>query len=134
MVDFAEVNYLAVLAATVATMIIGFLWYSPVLFGKAWVKQMGKNMEEMSGGGPATYILTALTALVGAYILALLMTLTDEQNICTGLCIGLLVGISISAKIGMNFLFEGRKSGLYFITIGYHLVSYAVAGLIIGAM
>lgn len=134
MIDFTEVNYLAVLVATVATMILGFLWYSPVLFGHAWVKQQGKKMEEMSGGGPLTYILTALTALVGAFILALLMTLADENTIASGLSIGLLVGVSIAAKIGMNFLFESKTLGLYFITIGYHLVAYLAAGLIIGAM
>lgn len=134
MFDLAEINYLAVLVATVATMILGFLWYSPVLFGHAWVKQQGKKMEDMSGGGPLTYILTALTALVGVFILALLMTLTDEKTIATGLSLGLLVGLSIAAKIGMNFLFESKTLGLYFITIGYHLVAYLVAGVILGVM
>jgi hypothetical protein len=134
MVDFAEINYLAVLAATLSTMVLGFLWYSPVLFGNAWMKQIDKKKEEMSGGGPVTYILTALTALLGAWILALLLTLTDVTTISSGLTIGLLVGLSISAKIGMNYLFEGKKLGLFLITIGYHLVSYLIAGLIIGAM
>lgn len=132
--DFSEINYLAVLIATAATMVIGFLWYSPILFGNAWMKQLGKKMEELSGGGPLTYILTALSALVGAFLLALLMTLTDETSIEAGLTIGLLIGLSIAAKIGMNYLFEGRKLGLYWITVGYHLVSYIVMGLIIGAM
>ena len=31
-----EVNWLAVLAATVAAFVLGGLWYSPVLFGKRW--------------------------------------------------------------------------------------------------
>lgn len=134
MVNFAEVDYLAVLIATVATMVLGFLWYSPVLLGNAWVKQRGMKMEDISGGGPLTYVLTALTALGGAFILALLLTLTDEATMASGLIVGLLIGISASLKIGMNYLFEGHKLGLYFITIGYHLVSYAVAGLIIGCM
>jgi hypothetical protein len=70
-------------------MVIGFLWYSPVLFGNVWVKQIGKKMEDMSGGGPLTYILTALTALIGSYILALLLTLMDERTIGAGLTMGL---------------------------------------------
>ncbi|QYR21433.1 DUF1761 domain-containing protein [Paenibacillus sp. sptzw28] len=134
MIDFTEVNVLAVLAATVVTMVLGFLWYSPVLFGNAWVKLQGKKMEEMSGGGPVTYILTALTALAGAFILALLLTLADEKTMTAGLTVGLLIGISVSVKIGMNYLFEGKGIQLYLITIGYHLVSYLLAGLIIGAM
>lgn len=134
MVHVTEVNIFAVLIATIATMVLGFLWYSPILLGHAWVKQRGLKMEEMSGGGPLTYLLTALTALGGAFILALLLTLTNEATIWSGLTVGLLIGVSISLKIGMNYLFEGQKLGLYMITIGYHLVSYAVAGLIIGCM
>jgi hypothetical protein len=134
MVHWTEVNYVAVLVATIATMVIGFLWYSPVLFGKAWARQRGLKLENMSGGGTMTYILTALTALCGAFILALLLTLGGERTIPSGLTVGLLIGLSISAKIGMNYLFEGQKLGLYLITIGYHLVSYLVAGLILGAM
>lgn len=134
MVDFAEINYVAVLIATVTTMVLGFLWYSPVLLGNAWMKHRNLSKNEISGGGAMTYILTALTALGGSFILALLLTLTDEPTIWTGLVIGLLIGISVSLKIGMNYLFEGHKLGLYLITIGYHLVSYVIAGLIIGCM
>ena len=50
MLQFGEINYLAVLIATAVTMVLGFLWYSPVLFGNAWVKQIGLNKEEMSSG------------------------------------------------------------------------------------
>ena len=134
MVQLAEVNYFAVLIATVTTMVLGFLWYSPVLLGNAWMKYRGLSKNEMSGGGAMTYVLTALTALGGSFILALLLTLADESTMSDGLVVGLLIGISVSLKIGMNYLFEGHKLGLYFITIGYHLVSYAIAGLIIGCM
>jgi len=134
MLQFGEVNYLAVLIATIVTMVLGFLWYSPVLFGNVWVKQIGLKKEEMSGGGSITYVLTALTALVGTYLLALLLTLTEERTIATGITIGLIIGLIISVKIGMNYLFEKKSLTLYFITIGYHLVTYLLAGIILGAM
>jgi len=133
MVDFGQVNYWAVLIATVVTMVLGFLWYSPVLFGNAWMKQIDRKKEDLSGGGPGTYLLTALTALIGSFILALLLTL-GEASIANGLVIGLLVGLAISVKIGMNYLFEGRKPGLFFITVGYHLAAMLISGVIIGAM
>lgn len=133
MVHMSEVNYWAVLAATVVTMVLGFLWYS-VLFGNAWVKQLGKKKEEMSGGVGLTYGLTALTALIGSWVLALLLTMADETTIASGLLAGLLIGIAVSVKIGMNYLFEKRPLGLYLITIGYHLVSFLIAGLLIGAI
>jgi Protein of unknown function (DUF1761) len=33
-------NYWAILVAVIATMVLGFLWYGPIL-GKAWMKEMG---------------------------------------------------------------------------------------------
>lgn len=134
MVHLAEVNFFAVLLAAVTTMVLGFLWYSPILFGTAWMKYRGLSKNEISGGGAMTYVLTALTALGGSFVLALLLTLADEATIGSGLVVGLLISISISLKIGMNYLFEGHKLGLYLITIGYHLISYVIAGLIIGCM
>ncbi len=35
-----HLNYWAILAAVAATMVLGFLWYGPIL-GKAWMKEMG---------------------------------------------------------------------------------------------
>jgi hypothetical protein len=134
LIDFTEINYLAVLIATVVTMVLGFLWYSPVLFSNAWVKEMGLKREEMSGGSPYAYVLTALTALFGVFILAILVSMVGEKTIANGITVGLLIGISISVKIGMNFLFESRSLKLFIITIGYHLVTYLLTGIIIGAM
>jgi hypothetical protein len=134
MFDWGSISIIGILAATIATMVLGFLWYSPVLFGNAWVKSMGLKMEEMSGGGPLTYGLTALTALAGAFLLALLLTLVPSPSIGDGIVMGLLIGFSIAVKIGMNYLFEGKSFSLYLITIGYHIKSYVIAGAIIGAL
>ena len=36
--DFSKINYLAVLVAALSTFLLGGLWYSPMLFGKAWMR------------------------------------------------------------------------------------------------
>src|SRR3989344_7706455 len=41
------INYLAVLVAAIAAMVLGYLWYGP-LFGKEWAKLMGWTPEEMA--------------------------------------------------------------------------------------
>ena len=51
-----EVNLLAVLVSGVAAMVIGALWYSPLLFGKLWMNGMGfteAKMKEMKEKGMA---------------------------------------------------------------------------------
>jgi hypothetical protein len=38
------ISITAIIVATVANFILGFLWYTP-LFGKAWAKEMGYDMN-----------------------------------------------------------------------------------------
>ena len=40
------INYWAVLVAAVAYMILGAIWYSPILFGSAWMRLIGKTKEQ----------------------------------------------------------------------------------------
>jgi len=35
-----HLNWLAILVAAISTMVVGFLWYSPLLFAKAWMREM----------------------------------------------------------------------------------------------
>ena len=41
-----DMNYLAVLAGAVISLAIGALWYSPPLFGNAWLALIGKTKEQ----------------------------------------------------------------------------------------
>ena len=45
--DYSTINYFAVLAAAVSTFVLGGLWYSPMLFGKAWMR--ANNFTETRG-------------------------------------------------------------------------------------
>jgi len=44
-------NWLAILVAAISTMVVGFLWYSPLLFAKAWMREMGYESERQSSDG-----------------------------------------------------------------------------------
>jgi hypothetical protein len=43
---FHSINLPAVLVATIYTMVVGFLWYSPLLFAKPWMKEMGYDPND----------------------------------------------------------------------------------------
>lgn len=59
-----EVNLLAVLLATLASMIVGFLWYGP-LFGKIWIKLSNHKESEMDKSGVnKMYAMTAAALLL----------------------------------------------------------------------
>jgi hypothetical protein len=41
-----NLNLLAILVAAIATMPIGFLWYSPLLFANPWMREMGYDPND----------------------------------------------------------------------------------------
>jgi hypothetical protein len=52
-----DINVLAAIVATIAHQVLGFLWYGP-LFGKLWLREVGKTREEIAQG-PATGMISA---------------------------------------------------------------------------
>ncbi|MDA0678842.1 MAG: DUF1761 domain-containing protein [Proteobacteria bacterium] len=129
----SDVNWFAVVTATAAAFMLGGLWYSKSLFGKAWMQEVGlteqaignANMVRTFGG---TIILQALSAT------ALSAFLGADSTWQTGLQAGLWVGLFwIATAYGVTYLFEQRSLRLFFINAGYYVVLYAVAGTIIGA-
>ena len=42
-----ELNYLAILVAAAANMVVGALWYSPFLFGSIWRKATHHHEEHI---------------------------------------------------------------------------------------
>nr|HPO45184.1 DUF1761 domain-containing protein [Spirochaetota bacterium] len=60
-----EIQYLAVIAAAMANVAIGAVWYSPFVFGRTWMAHSGLRPEDMKGKGRAMLI-SAAVALVTA--------------------------------------------------------------------
>lgn len=44
-----DINWLAVLAAALSTLVVGFIWYNPKVFGTAWMKETGMTEEKAKG-------------------------------------------------------------------------------------
>ena len=54
-----KINYVAVGVAAVVTIVIGALWYSPLLFGGLWAKAHGfseERLKEMAGRSFVVYL------------------------------------------------------------------------------
>src|SRR5438445_2316691 len=68
-----HVNYLAVLVAAVAVFVLGWLWYSPLLFFKPWMRLRGMDPVAAMAGAkmPGGKLLIELArCLVLAYVIA----------------------------------------------------------------
>src|SRR4030095_14899756 len=84
--DFSTINWLAVLVAGVSSFVVGGIWYSPPLFGKAWMKDNNFTEEQIKKGGNKGKIFgfTFIFSLVMAANLG--MFLADGPSNCPEGC------------------------------------------------
>ncbi len=136
--EFMGVNLWSVLAAAVATMILGFLWYSPLLFAKPWTLAMGYDpndkakMEEMRKGAGKLYGITFIASLISAFVLGKVIEITTVNSIFYGMKIGFAVWLGFVTTVQLtSTLFKKRPIKLYLIDTGYQLVCYLVMGAIL---
>ena len=127
------IDWVGVIVATVVAMVIGGLWYGP-LFAKAWMGYIGKTREELRAQGGIGYGF----AIVGAFILSIVMTYVTQWAAVEGFGEGALVGIVmwagfIISTVVTGGVFEGRPWGLIYINSGNSLVTFLVVGGIVSA-
>ncbi len=48
-----KMNFLALIVAALVPMVLGFIWYHPKVFGKAWMQAAGMTDEKIKGGNMA---------------------------------------------------------------------------------
>ena len=110
-----EINYLAVLIAGVVSMVLGFLWYSPMVLGKPWPRERGMSTDALKKAqkemGPL-YSISFAVSLVMAYVLARVMAFSGMGGVATAFWIWKLFGIDT----------------------GYQLVSLLGMGVVLGLM
>ncbi len=130
-----NVNLVSVLIASVASMIVGFLWYSPILFGNPWMKLVGMTKESMSAakkGMAQMYALSAVAGFVMAYVLAHFASYTGAKTITDALSLAFWVWLGFVATVKFtDVLFVKKPLRLYFIDSGYQLASLAVMSVIL---
>lgn len=129
-IDFTNLNIWAILVATVISMVIGALWYSPVLFGNVWMKLVGLKAEELKpSAGPM--VGTVIMTLLSNVALAVLIQWTGATTALDGLWIALLISLVLAGKIAVNYIFENRSFKLYWLTIGFHIIPFLLGGIVI---
>jgi len=131
--DLSKINYLAVVVAALSSFLVGFLWYSPMLFGKAWMKENGLTEEKIRKSNMILIFgVSFLLSLIISFNLAAF--LGPNAGITWGLTAGALAGIGwVAASLGILYLFERRSIRLFMINAGYQAVTYMIAGAILGA-
>ena len=135
-----SVNFLAVVVASIASMAIGFVWYSPFAFGKTWMKLMGKSAKDMEAGKkksnmPLMMGVNFISTLVMAYVLALFMLYSgSDWTPMQGAMAAFWAWLGFVATVTLSsVLWEGKPVKLYILNAAHYLVGMLVMGAIIAA-
>jgi hypothetical protein len=133
-IAFGDLNYFAVVVAVVINMVLGALWYGPVL-GKAWMAQNNLTMEMIKEQGSPTkgYIIALVASVVIAFAIAILANATGVANAGEGALLGAIVSVGLTATaFASSYVFESKALKHYLINAGYPVVSAVLIGTLIG--
>ena len=135
MVVQVAVNYAAILAASIASFILGMLWYG-LFFRKPWIQLMGfdkKKLKEAKNNSMAKmHIITFLSGVVLNFVLAHIIGFAQVGTIIEALGVGFLVWIGFVATLMLGtVLWEGKPIKLYVINVLYYLFSFLIASAIL---
>jgi len=135
---FDGVNPWAVSVSAVATMVIGFVWYSPFLFARPWMRLMGHDPNDaaqtaaMQKSAGRQYAVTFVATIVSAIVLAKIIDLTSVNTVLYGMKVGFFVWLGLVATVQLTGALFGKQSPkLFLINTGYQLVCYVTMGAIL---
>lgn len=128
-------NWIAILVAGIAAWALGALWYSPVLFGKAWQKESGLTEESIKNANmPLIFGTSAVMMIIMSAGLALFFQGDETMNAMKGLKMGLMAGLLfVATSTAINYLYQRKSFRLWLIDAAYQVVLLALAGAIVGA-
>jgi len=131
-----EINWLAVILATVSSMIIGAIWYARAVFGRRWMRLAKIDEATMGNGVPqiiVTIIVSFITALVLAGAAAIAQNFYGGNFLANTIVTAVILWSGFTAaRFITHDAFERRPAALTILTIGHELVTVLVMALIIG--
>ncbi len=129
-----DINYVHVFVGALVPMVLGALWYSPVLFAKPWMKLTGKTEIGDAANPMPAYVLTFIGALIEAYVLTHFLSYVNADTASAGAATGLWLAIGfIIPTFAADFLFNSKPRPLYWITVGYYTASLVLMATLLAA-
>jgi len=132
-----EINYIAVILATLSSMIVGSIWYAPKVFGNYWMKQAGITPSGNPKDAMRPIIVTVIVSFVTAWVLAGATYISFEFYGGSFLVNALVTAVVLwagftAARFITHDAFDGRTRGLTVLNCAHELVTIVVMALIIG--
>ncbi len=127
------INYWAILVAGIVGMVIGFMWYSPALFGKQWMKLTGIKPSKKDKDGMGNKMLVAFIAeLVLAAVMLGIIKWAGVITIQGALAVGFITWLGFVATMTLNeILWQKKPFKLYILNNAHNLFKFLVVAIIL---
>ena len=135
-----NINWLSLIIGALIPMVMGFIWYHKVVFGKAWMESVGMTEEKAKN---ANMLVVFGVSLVMAFILAFFFLNfnnspgqegqydTFKHGAFHGALIAVLVAMPVMVT---NALFEQKSFKNMVINVAYWILTLALVGGVVDAM
>lgn len=129
---FGELNWLAVVVATVAWFAFSAIWYSIPPLSKAWATAAG---VDTTGDGPPLALLfipTLIGYFVTTIVIGLLVAGVGAETVADGVVLGVVLGIGFG-MVGalVNQVYESKGSAYFLINGLNSVIAFAIVGAIL---
>ncbi|MET1155703.1 DUF1761 family protein [Arthrobacter sp.] len=132
-----EINIWAVLLATLSSMVVGSVWYTPKVFGNYWMRVAKVTPSGNAKDAVKPILVTLVVSFVSAWVLAGSAAISQHfyggNFLANTLVTALILWAGFTAaRFITHDAFEGRPAGLTVLNCAHELVTLTVMALIIG--
>ena len=131
------INYIAVVLATLSSMVVGSIWYTPKVFGTYWMKQAGITPSGKASDAVRPILVTLVVSFITAWVLAGAVWISFQFYGGSFLVNSLVTGAILwagftAARFVTHDQFDKRTPGLTVLNSAHELVTILIMALIIG--
>lgn len=128
------INWVAVVVAAAANMVIGAVWYSKLLFGPFWQKRVNLSDKDIRKNMNTGMVAAAVLALIMSFILAHFVSYAQDTTVWEGASTGFWVWLGfIMPVLGMSVVYIRRGKKLFLVNAGGLLITVVVMAAILAA-
>lgn len=135
--NLSDINYIAIITATIASYILGFVWYSWPVFGKSWAESLNLTKEEADNtdGLGGAFIISLISGLAKSVFMALMLLTTTTTGILTSALLGSAIAVIFTAaSLAYYNGFARIPSKLTLINSGHSVIELTMIAAIIGLL
>lgn len=115
-----NINWLAVVVGAIIAYLVGWLWYSPKMFGPKWMEGVGVSCDDPSAPPP---VAPMVTQAIATFLLAWVVGVTATHNALTTTILIVVTYLFLLAAAG---LFAQKSCYAIGVEVGYVIVMVVI--------